>query len=102
MCSAPVNRRLLLNVSALPVLPMLLVLPLLPVLLVLSLRAVCSGCVAVQAEGCVDPGGKDMFGLSALHKFASWDKADLVVLLLPFLTPQQVWAHQECHCSIRR
>jgi ankyrin repeat protein len=30
----------------------------------------------------VDPNGKDMFGWTALHKFASWDKVDLVEILL--------------------
>lgn len=40
-------------------------------------------------EGKVDPAGLDMFGWSALHKFAAWDKVDLLALLMPFLTPGQ-------------
>jgi len=34
----------------------------------------------------VDPSGKDMFGLTALHKFAAWNKVDLLDLLLPHLS----------------
>jgi ankyrin repeat protein len=30
----------------------------------------------------VDPSGRDSFGLTALMKFASWDKVDLMDLLL--------------------
>jgi ankyrin repeat protein len=30
----------------------------------------------------VDPNGRDMFGWTALHKFASWDKVDLIDILL--------------------
>lgn len=33
---------------------------------------------------------QDMFGLTALHKFASWDKPDLLQLLLPYLTEGDV------------
>ena len=29
--------------------------------------------------------GTDLFGLTALHKFCSWDKVDLIELLLPYL-----------------
>jgi hypothetical protein len=34
----------------------------------------------------VNPAGKDMFGLTALHKFASWNKVDLLRLLSPHLS----------------
>eukprot|EP00727_Mastigamoeba_balamuthi_P012830 m51a1_g817 hypothetical protein (348) ;mRNA; r:692639-693726 len=45
---------------------------------------------ALARPGDVDPCGRDMFGLSALHKFSSWDKADLVAMLLPHLSPDDV------------
>ena len=35
--------------------------------------------------GEVAPHGADLFGLTALHKFSSWDKVDLIGLLLPYL-----------------
>ena len=35
--------------------------------------------------GEVSPHGADLFGLTALHKFSSWDKVDLIGLLLPYL-----------------
>merc|ERR1712125_135573 len=38
------------------------------------------------ADGSVDPAGRDMFALTALHKFAAWDKVDLMELLLPHLS----------------
>ena len=31
-----------------------------------------------------------MFGIAAIHKFASWDKVDLLILLLPFLTDEEI------------
>lgn len=34
----------------------------------------------------VDLAGRDLFGLTALHKFSSWNKVDLVQLLLPHLS----------------
>eukprot|EP01125_Pyxidicula_operculata_P022924 TRINITY_DN9688_c0_g1_i1.p1 TRINITY_DN9688_c0_g1~~TRINITY_DN9688_c0_g1_i1.p1 ORF type:complete len:361 (+),score=81.08 TRINITY_DN9688_c0_g1_i1:145-1227(+) len=34
----------------------------------------------------IDPAGPDMFGVTALHKFAAWGKVDLLELLLPHLT----------------
>lgn len=41
-----------------------------------------------------DPAAKDFFGLAAIHKFSSWDKVDLLDLLLtsaqPPLTTEQV------------
>lgn len=37
-----------------------------------------------------DPAGKDMFGWSAIHKFASWDKVDLLKLLLPKLNKEEI------------
>ncbi|RHY18054.1 hypothetical protein DYB36_014391 [Aphanomyces astaci] len=33
----------------------------------------------------VNPGGADAYGLTALHKFASWNKTDYIDLLLPHL-----------------
>ena len=35
--------------------------------------------------GEVSPHGADLFGHTALHKFSSWDKVDLVDLVLPYL-----------------
>ena len=34
----------------------------------------------------IDPAGADAYGLTALHKFASWGKVDLMALLLPHLS----------------
>jgi hypothetical protein len=45
---------------------------------------------ALLSEGKVNPGGKDMLGYSALHKFVSWDKVDLLELLCPHLSPSQI------------
>ena len=42
------------------------------------------------ASGRVDPAGRDLFGLSALHKFCAWDKPELVALLLPYLTAANI------------
>ena len=39
----------------------------------------------LRAAGAVDPCGRDMFGLAALHKFASGDKVDLLEALAPHL-----------------
>lgn len=39
--------------------------------------------------GEVNPSGADLFGLTALHKFSSWDKLDLLDLLLPHLDAEQ-------------
>lgn len=41
-------------------------------------------------SGEVHPAGKDLYGLSALHKFSSWDRVELVELLLPHLQPHEV------------
>jgi len=38
----------------------------------------------------IDPAGKDFYGIPALHKFASWDKVDLLELLLPKLSDSDV------------
>jgi len=39
----------------------------------------------------IDPAGADAYGLTALHKFASWNKTELLALLLPTLaTPAQL------------
>jgi hypothetical protein len=49
----------------------------------------------------IDFGGKDMYGLAAIHKFASWNKVDLLELLLPVLTVEQINAHggsNHYHC----
>ena len=40
--------------------------------------------------GTVAPAGKDMYGLTALHKFAAWDKDALVEILLPYLSNDEV------------
>eukprot|EP00948_MAST-09A_sp_MAST-9A-sp1_P003378 g3378.t1 len=40
----------------------------------------------------VAPGGKDAFGLPALHKFASWNKVELIEMLVPRLTAEEVLA----------
>mmetsp|Transcript_2025 Transcript_2025/g.2890 ORF Transcript_2025/g.2890 Transcript_2025/m.2890 type:complete len:415 (+) Transcript_2025:27-1271(+) len=37
-----------------------------------------------------NPTGKDMYGLTALHKFASWDKVDLVEAILPYLSKEDI------------
>jgi len=37
-------------------------------------------------------GGRDMFGLAAIHKFAAWDKVDLLDALLPHLTDAELSA----------
>ena len=42
------------------------------------------------ASGTVDAAGKDMYGLSALHKFCAWDKLELVQLLLPHLAAADI------------
>ena len=46
--------------------------------------------LASESDPCVDPGGRDMLGYTALHKFASWDKIDLIELLLPHLSYDDV------------
>ena len=38
----------------------------------------------------VNPGGRDAYGLTALHKFASWNKVEFIDLLLPHLTKEQI------------
>lgn len=38
----------------------------------------------------VNVAGKDSFGLTALHKFASWNKPELIELILPQLSPEQL------------
>ncbi|CAK9032854.1 Ankyrin repeat domain-containing protein 6 (Diversin), partial [Durusdinium trenchii] len=42
------------------------------------------------ADDKVDPGGKDAYGLTALMKFASWNKTEFIALLLPHLSPEQI------------
>ena len=37
----------------------------------------------------IDPAGADAYGLTALHKFASWGKVDLIEMLLPHLSAEQ-------------
>lgn len=37
-----------------------------------------------------DPRGRDMYKLTALHKFSSWDKPDLITLLLPHLPADDI------------
>ena len=31
-----------------------------------------------------------MFGLAAIHKFASWDKVDLLRIIIPFLSDDEI------------
>jgi len=38
----------------------------------------------------VDLNGKDMYGTTALMKFAAWDKVDLLAILLPYLTAEEI------------
>jgi ankyrin repeat protein len=44
--------------------------------------------IANTAE--IDPAGVDSYGLTALHKFASWNKLELLNLLLPVLGPGEL------------
>jgi ankyrin repeat protein len=37
-----------------------------------------------------DPAGKDMYGLAAIHKLASWNQVDCLELLLPLLSSEEV------------
>lgn len=48
----------------------------------------------------VDPAGKDMFGLAAVHKFSSWNKTELLELLLPHLTKVELNAPGECKSAL--
>jgi ankyrin repeat protein len=38
----------------------------------------------------VNAGGRDAYGLTALHKFASWNKTEFIDLILPHLTKEQI------------
>ena len=38
----------------------------------------------------IDPAGKDMFGLAAIHKFASWNKINLIQLLISRLDDKEI------------
>ena len=38
----------------------------------------------------VDPAGKDAYGLTALHKFASWNKCEYLDLLIPHLSREDL------------
>eukprot|EP00927_Polykrikos_kofoidii_P013588 TRINITY_DN15906_c0_g2_i2.p1 TRINITY_DN15906_c0_g2~~TRINITY_DN15906_c0_g2_i2.p1 ORF type:complete len:367 (-),score=82.50 TRINITY_DN15906_c0_g2_i2:14-1114(-) len=42
------------------------------------------------ADPTVNPAGRDMFSLTAFHKFAAWDKVDLLELLSPHLEDEDV------------
>jgi hypothetical protein len=44
----------------------------------------------IDSDLIIDPGGIDMFGLTAFHKFASWNKVDLLELLLPYLKDSDI------------
>lgn len=44
----------------------------------------------LSRQGSVDPAGRDAFGLTALHKFAAWNKVDLAQLLLEVLDDDDV------------
>jgi hypothetical protein len=41
-------------------------------------------------DGTIDAGGKDAYGLTALMKFASWNKTELMDLLLPHLSQEEI------------
>mmetsp|Transcript_6945 Transcript_6945/g.13875 ORF Transcript_6945/g.13875 Transcript_6945/m.13875 type:complete len:382 (+) Transcript_6945:137-1282(+) len=41
-------------------------------------------------DDAVDAGGADAYGLTALHKFASWNKVELIDMLLPHLKPEDL------------
>lgn len=43
-------------------------------------------------SGEINPAGVDAYGLTALHKFASWNKTDYLDLLLPHLSAEQLEA----------
>lgn len=50
-------------------------------------------------QGDVDPSGRDMFGLSALHKFCAWDRPELIGVLLPWLSHEDLnLAAGPSHC----
>ena len=38
----------------------------------------------------IDPAGTDSYGLTALHKFASWNKTMFIDLLVPKLTREEI------------
>ena len=38
----------------------------------------------------IDPAGNDAYGLAAIHKFASWNKVELLQMLLPNLTADEI------------
>ena len=38
----------------------------------------------------IDINGKDMYGLTALHKICSWNKVDLLEILLPHLSSEEI------------
>mmetsp|Transcript_14340 Transcript_14340/g.43034 ORF Transcript_14340/g.43034 Transcript_14340/m.43034 type:complete len:292 (-) Transcript_14340:254-1129(-) len=40
----------------------------------------------------IDPAGADSYGLTALHKFASWNKVEYIEMLLPHLSPEAIGA----------
>ncbi|KAJ1454971.1 ankyrin repeat-containing domain protein [Pelagophyceae sp. CCMP2097] len=46
----------------------------------------------LAADGEVDPAGADAFGLTALMKFASWNKTEYLALLIPKLSKEQLQA----------
>lgn len=64
--------------------------------------ALVTSLLKTDANPQIDPAGKDMLGYSALHKFASWDKIDLLEMLLPHLTSDDIcqpagWSHQSSY-----
>jgi len=40
----------------------------------------------------IDPAGKDYYHLTALHKFASWNKTEFIEMILPKLTKDEIMA----------
>lgn len=45
---------------------------------------------AYLADPKVSAGGKDAYGLTALHKFASWNKVELIDMVLPKLSEEEI------------
>ena len=46
----------------------------------------------LEDEGGINPAGADSYGLTALHKFSSWNKTDYLDLLIPKLSPADLEA----------
>ena len=44
----------------------------------------------LQDEAKINPAGADSYGITALHKFASWNKTNFLDLLIPKLTKEEL------------